>query len=124
SKWTNSFGPTQILWTDYWTLRARSAQLFKQNLYARGLIRRLVNNEINTGLHLEATPEEKLLGYGDDALADWTEDVENRFALWGKESTLCDHFELITFGALQETVRREALIDGDILVVLQQDQRT
>jgi lambda family phage portal protein len=123
-KFAGGFGPTDVLWPDYWTLRARSAQLFKQNLYARGIIRRLITNEINVGLHLEATPEEKILGFEEDGLADWTEDVENRFKLWEQSPRLCDHTERLTFGALQAQARREALVTGDVLVVLQQDQRT
>ena len=71
-KWNGGFGATEFLITDYWTLRARSKQLFESSHYARGLIRRLVTNEINTGLNLEATPEEVLLGKPEDSLADWS----------------------------------------------------
>ncbi|HET9954166.1 MAG TPA: phage portal protein [Polyangiaceae bacterium] len=124
SKFDGGYGATDLLWTDYWTLRQRSAQLFQTNLYARGIIRRLVTNEINTGLHLEATPEEALLGREEDSLADWAEDVENRFALWSEEPTVCDNREQLTFGALQALARLEALVCGDVLVVLRQDQRT
>lgn len=124
SKWDGGFGATQLLTADYWTLRARSAQLFETNLYARGLIRRLITNVINTGLHLEATPEERLLGKAEDDLVDWSEDVENRFALWGNDPTLCDQAEQRTFGEIQAEAYREALIAGDVLCVLTQDRRT
>ncbi len=123
-KFTGGFGPTKLFITDYWTLRARSAQLFESNLYARGMVRRLVTNVINTGLHLEAVPEESLLGLEPDDLADWSEDTENRFALWGKNPKLCDDAEQRTFGELQATAKMEALIEGDVLVVLVQDRAT
>jgi lambda family phage portal protein len=123
-KFPGGFGPTQFLIADYWTLRARSSELFETNLYARGLIRRLVSNEINTGLHLEATPEEKILGREEDSLADWSEDVENRFKLWEKDPWLCDHTEQRSFGSLQSITRAEALITGDVLVTLRQYQPT
>jgi lambda family phage portal protein len=123
-KFAGGFGPTQFLQADYWTLRARSAELFERNLYARGLIRRLITNEINVGLHLEATPEELLLGYPEDGLADWSETTENRFALWSASPRLCDFTERATFGALQAQARMEALVAGDVLVMLQQDPRT
>lgn len=123
-KFAGGLGPVDIVWTDYWALRARSSDLFQRNLYARGLIRRLISNEINTGLHLEATPEEKILGLEEDSLSDWAEDVENRFALWGKNPYLCDQDERRTFGALQEAARMEALVAGDVLVVLRNDPRT
>lgn len=124
SKFAGGFGPTDLITTDYWTLRQRSAQLFKQVPYARGLIRRLLVNEINTGLHLECTPQEKVLGRAEDSLADWSEDVENRFALWGGDGWLCDHAEQMTWGALQAQARLEALVSGDVLVVLRQHQVT
>lgn len=123
-KFAGGFGATQILTVDYWTLRARSAQLWRTNLYARGLIKRLVTNEINTGLHLEAVPVESVLGYAPRGLADWAEDVENRFALWAKHAPLCDFRGSATFGALQRAARMEALISGDVLVVLRQDRAT
>src|SRR5690554_3861797 len=75
-KFLGGFGYTEILALDYWTLRARSAQLFETNHYGRGLIRTFVTNVINTGLHLEATPEESVLGVDEGALDVWTETVE------------------------------------------------
>ncbi len=124
TKFPGGYGPTELLVTDYWTLRKRSAALFETNLYARGIIRRLITNEINVGLHLEATPDESLLGVEEDSLATWTENVEKRFELWGRSAWLCDQAEKDTFGMLQAAARMEALISGDVLVVLRQDQRT
>lgn len=124
SKFPGGYGATNVLLTDHWTLRLRSAELFETNVYARAIIRRLITNEIHTGLHLEATPEEAILGKPEDSLADWSETVENRFALWGKDPYLCDFNERLTFGALQQLARQEALVTGDVLVVLRQDQRT
>ncbi len=123
-KFAGGFGLTEILATDYWTLRQRSNQLFKQNLFARGIIRRLITNEINTGLHLEAVPEEHILGKREESLADWTEDVENRFELWGQAPRQCDRSELRTFGQLQAVARLESLVAGDVLVVLEQRSDT
>jgi lambda family phage portal protein len=123
-KFPGGYGATNLLAEDYWTLRARSVELFETNLYARGLIRRLITNEINTGLHLECEPSEKVLGKEEDDLADWAEDVENRFELWGNSAELCDHSELLTFWGLQRAARMEALISGDVLVVMRQDART
>lgn len=117
-KYPGGFGATQIFTTDHYTLRARSAQLFTENLYARGIIRRIITNEINTGLTLESIPDGDILGIDDEILADWAEDVENRFAIWAKNPKLCDFEERRTFGELQRQMRTESLICGDILVVL------
>ena len=123
-KFPGGFGSTDFLLTDYWTLRVRSAQMFKTNLYGRGLIRRMVTNEVNTGLHVETLPEESILGVPEDSLADWSEMVENRFHLWCKSPLLCDTLGSKTFGALQQEIRRESLGEGDVLVVLSQNSRT
>lgn len=123
-KFPGGFGDTQILYTDYWTLRKRSNQLFTENLYARGLVQRLVTNEINTGLTPEAYPDAQILGQDEDYLNQWSEEVENRFHLWGKNPKLCDLKQKDTFGALQRSARTEALISGDILVVLRQSPKT
>src|SRR6478735_67164 len=118
-KYWGGFGSTELTIPDYWTLRARSGQLFEKNLFARGIVRRLVTNEIVTGLQVESIPNEALLKIEEDSLADWAEDVENRFALWGEDPFLCDSTEQATFGALQAQARLEALVAGDVLVTLQ-----
>ena len=123
-KFFGGFGATELQIVDYWTLRARSAQLFNDNLYARGLIRRLVTNEINVGMSPEAFPEESIIGVEEDSLSDWSENVENRFAIWGSNPHVCDWRKADTFGAIQRAARLEALVGGDVLVVMRQSQQT
>lgn len=124
SKFAGGYGYTNLLTTDYWTLRARSSELFETNIYARGIVRRLITNEINDGLKLQCMPEEEILGKKTDELSEWTETVENRFQLWCDRPLLCDQAERQTFGAIQAVARMESLVDGDVLVVLRQDPRT
>ncbi len=120
------FGDTIVPLPDYWTLRARSAQLFRTDLHARGIVRRLVTSEIAKGLEPEAVPEAALLALpgrmGD--LSDWTEMTEARFALWANSPQLCDVSRRLTFGQLQAQARLEALVAGDVLVVLHTDEVT
>ncbi len=123
-KFFGGFGATQIQDVDYWTLRARSVQLFNENLYARGIIRRLVTNEINTGLMPEACPDEAIIGVAEESLNDWTETVETRFGIWGKNPEICDWKKKSTWGAIQRAARMEALVSGDVLVVIRQSQQT
>lgn len=123
-KFYNGFGDTKLFIDDYWTLRNRSEQLFKENLYAKGLIRRLITNEINTGLTPEFNPDESIIGVPEDFLQDWTEDGENRFALWGQNRRVCDFYQKDTFAEIQRKARLEALVSGDVLVVLRANRKT
>lgn len=122
-KFPTGFGDTQIQIIDYWTLRMRSGQLFNENLYARGLVRRLITNEINTGLTVETMPDENILGVSEDTLDEWSETVEDRFGLWSKNPSACDWKRKNTLGGLQRLARMEALVSGDILVVERHSRR-
>jgi lambda family phage portal protein len=123
-KFAGGFGPTQILWKDYWTLRQRSVQMFEQNIYARGIIRRLVTNVINTGLQLEVAPEEEIIGREEGSLDDWGEEIENRWRIWANTPGRCDVLQQRGFGRLQAMAYMEAMISGDVLAVLTQDRAT
>lgn len=124
SKYDGGLGYPEILNTDFETLQLHSAALFRKNLYAKGILRRLITNEINTGLTLESTPYERLLGYQDDELTDWSEDLENRWEIYAANPKLCDYLGSMTQGAKQRLIRLESLIEGDVLVVLDIDDTT
>lgn len=117
-KFDGGFGVTKCFEPDYWTLRERSKQLFRENIYARGIVRRYVTNIVTTGLELEARPEEGILGYEEGALDDWSEATENRYHLWASNAWLCDFYNQQTMGKLHATIKREALICGDVLLVI------
>ncbi len=123
-KFVGGMGPAFLNIPNYWELRTRSAQLFTENLYARGLIRRLVTNEINTGLMLEAEPIDDQLSLDEITAEAWTENVEQRFEIWGDTPALCDFERRRTFPQLQAETRREALVEGDVLVRLHVDRTT
>jgi len=111
----------KILDMDYYALRAKSVELFTENLYARGAIRRYCTNIINTGLMVECKPEEEILGYAMGDLNEWSENVENYFGLWAKTKTVCDYEGLKTWYLKEDEIYREALIKGDLLVVIRYD---
>lgn len=122
SKFFGGFGATELQTVDYWTLRARSSQLFNENLYARGLIRRLVTNEINTGLVPESMPSEEILGLEPDSLNEWSENVETRFKLYNDTALVCDYEERSTLDAIQRAARLESIVGGDVLVLQSQSK--
>ncbi len=123
-RFPGGFGVTHLNTLDYWTLRQRSAHVFTENLYARGIVRRFVTNIINIGLSLEAEPNAALLdALSEDTADDWSENVENRFEVYGDSSRICDYAQKQTLSELQTTVLTEALVEGDILVVLKTHPR-
>lgn len=124
-KYLGGLGPVPLVITDYWALRQRSAAFFKTNLYARGVIRRLVTNVINTGLSLEADPIVGLISSLDeDTAADWAIDVEDKFLAWASLPNVCDWARTNTFGEIERNAYREALIEGDVLVVEHHNSQT
>ncbi len=123
-KFLGGFGVTKDYHiVDYYALRTRSKQLFTENLYARGLIRRLITNEINKGLALEATPDSEILGVPREELAVWSENTERRFSIWGKSPVMCDYKGMSTFGAIQRQARMMAIVSGDVLVIIRQSKQ-
>lgn len=107
-------------WVDlnYYELRTRSSELFDTNIYGRGIVRRLVRSVISTGLLLESNPIGRHLGLDDDQEAEWSDETETRFLLWTSTKEVCDYKAMRTFEEIQKHVYREAIVGGDVLVVL------
>ena len=116
-KYAGGLDPVSLVSTDYWTLRERSSNFFKNNLYGRGIIRRLVTNVINTGLSLDAEPIVGLIPLSEEQSASWTESVEDSFQSWSSLPKICDWKKQDTFGEIEKNAYREALIEGDVLVI-------
>lgn len=128
-KFPGGFGITKdFVFIDYQTLRTRSSQLHRENNYFQGLVNRLVTNEVNTGLTLEATPEESILGFdnGDDEefLQNWTNGVEVKFSIYGENKRIVDYKELSTLGDLERIAKETAIFSGDCLIILRQNKKT
>lgn len=123
-KYAGGLGPVPFLVPDYWALRQRSAVFFKTNLYGRGIIRRLVTNVINTGLALEADPTVGLIPMTEDAASEWSIDVEDKFQAWASLPSVCDWARTDTFGEIERSAYREALVAGDVLVVEHHNTQT
>jgi capsid protein len=124
-KFYQSFGTTKNYSTiDYYILRKRSVQLFKENLYCRGILRRLITNEIYKGLNLEANPIPKLTGMTEDQAVEWAEETELQWNLWGRDNYICDFNQLKNLGQLTIDARQTALISGDALIILRMNRKT
>jgi capsid protein len=124
-KFPGGFGLSKdYTWVDYWTLRVRSVQLFKENSYCRGAIRRLLRNEIYTGLNLEANPIPELTEMTEEQSIEWSENSELNFNLWANDPKQADYFLQKTLGELAHDARQTSLISGDCLIVLRINKKT
>lgn len=131
SKFFGSLGPVSS-WTfvDYWTLRRRSMDLFRTNIYAKGVIRRLVWNEVHTGIVATPTPVGAVLFPELDGVSreeraiDWADKIGTQFDLYAATPAVFDWNKKETFGAFQARVRMESLISGDGIIISRIDEKT
>ena len=131
SKFSGSFGPLEdYKFVDYWTLRKRSLRLFKENMYAKGIIRRLIWNEIHTGLIPAATPVSTIIWPNmqdeerEETATLYSERFATEFNLYAETPTVFDFGKKMTFGAFQARVRFESLICGDGIIISRINQKT
>lgn len=122
SKFTGGLSPSFGFNDDYEIvdlelLRRRSQELFQRNIYAAGLIRRLVTNEINKGLRPQAMISPRITGLSQDQASDWSDEVEELFAVYSNDPMQVDYMREKPLGVIEADVRRMALILGDVVVV-------
>lgn len=131
SKFSGSFGSIEdYSFVDYWTLRKRSLRLFRENIYAKGIIRRLIWNEIHTGLIPAPTPVGAVLWPNDDeterenTAAKYGASFATEFNLYCDTPAVFDYEKKMTFGAFQARVRFESLVCGDGIIISRINPKT
>lgn len=86
AKWDNGLsadGRTRII--DHYKMRQNARDMFHDSLDARGIIERMSDSVVDTGLILESTPNSFILGITPETAEEWSSDVERRFHLWATD---------------------------------------
>ncbi|MGE4268232.1 MAG: phage portal protein [Deferribacterales bacterium] len=102
-------------------LRARSRYLCKNDV-SGGMIENLVTNVVGTGLRLDITLDNELLGISEADAATWSRNVERRFQVWAS-SPEPDIENKRSFYTIQRNGFRSMLIDGDAIALLTNIER-
>ncbi len=107
--------------TDYGRQRENARGVYSDSLIARGLVGRLIDNVINTGLTWEASPLWAMIpdwkDKSDEQKYQWTETVENYFTLYS-ESTEADSKGRLTFKQIQRLLYMLRVKEGEYFCIL------
>lgn len=113
-------GPIIDYFNDYVGLRARSWQLWYESDIAQTIIKRTVKWKISRGLRLEAQPNERVLaseGYPSAFPSGMDDLIEYRWENFAK-ARRSSYSGLETIHEMAKTAYKNALIGGDVLVVM------
>ena len=112
---------TSAGFTDYDQQRENARGVYSDSLIARGLVGRLIDNVINTGLTWEASPLWAMIpdwkDKTDEEKYQWTETVENYFTLYS-ESTEADSKGRLTFKQIQRLLYMLRVKEGEYFCIL------
>lgn len=98
-------------------MRQRSIRAYWESMHARGIINRLIDTVINTGLSLESTPQTSILGLSQEERREISNKIEARYNLWGSSKD-CDLSRENTLGQIERILYRNQLVKGDYFAAL------
>lgn len=105
---------------DYTQIRERARQIYADSTIAHGIVERLIDNVINTGMTWESAPDWDLIPggpKGDEQRAIWTRRTEALFRVYST-SRECTIEGEMTFSQLERLCYRLFIVDGEVTAIL------
>jgi lambda family phage portal protein len=105
---------------DHYQLRERARGVYRESTIAHGLVTRIVDTVVNTGLTWESSPLwDAIPGaqQDDEERYSKTAEIEREWRIYA-ESTDADYSGLMTFAQLQRMAMRSFEVDGEVTAVL------
>ena len=116
-KFSGGMNYTSAWGTGIFAMRQRSIRAYSESMQARGIINRLVDTVINTGLSLESTPVSAILGLSQEQRKEISNHIEAKFSLWANSKD-CDLSKENTLGQIERILYRNELVKGDFFAAL------
>lgn len=116
AKWDyglSSSGRNTII--DHYQMRQNARDMFHDSLDARGIIERMSDTVVDTGLILESKPNAEMLGITPEQAEQWSDNVERRFNLWATDKKQ-HRAANMTFYQAQRLYEIQQQRDNDIFV--------
>lgn len=110
-------GPIKYFLMDYVALSLRSWQAFVESPEAQTVISKYCTWVVGVGLKLQSEPVKQLLGKKNDALNSFSTEVEAQWQVYANSKN-ADHSRKETLNQLANTAFKNAIIGGDVLVLL------
>ena len=114
-------GPIKYFLMDYISLSLRSWQAYIESAEAQTVLNKFCTWVIGRGLKLQSEPVKSLLSKRNNDLKKFSDDVESRWSVYAN-SKKADHSERKTLNQLSRAAYKNAIIGGDLLVLLRYDE--
>ncbi len=98
-------------------IRQNAREMCNYSPEAMGIITRLTEHVVGTGLRLDSTPEAALLGISQDEADEWGQDLNRRFDLWAR-SKMSNRSQDQNFYQLQRLYQLSQQRDNDVFARL------
>ena len=105
------------------TLRVRSRDSYRNQPIARGVVNRVRNSAVGTGLMCHPAVDRKALGITKERAKELNELLSNKFTAWADSAKDCDICGVEDFYALQGIALVSSMCSGDVLILTPFDKR-